>query len=36
MKDLFFTLKNGSFSLRVRSIFMIIMTKFNKGKELND
>ena len=36
MKDLFFTLRNGSFSLRVRSIFMIIMTKFNKGKELND
>ena len=33
MKDLFFTLRNGSFSLRVRSIFMIIMTQFNKGKE---
>ena len=36
MKDLLFTLKNGSISLKVRSLFMIIIIKLTKDKYEND
>lgn len=36
MKDLLFTLKNGGISLKVRSLYMIIIIKLTKGKYEND
>tara|TARA_B000000557_G_scaffold221593_1_gene190022 strand:- start:349 stop:1251 length:903 start_codon:yes stop_codon:yes gene_type:complete len=36
MKDLLFTLKNGDISLKVRSLYMIIIIKLTKGKYEND
>ena len=36
MKDLLFTLKNGGISLKVRSLYMIIIIKLTKGKYKND
>jgi len=36
MEDLLFTLKNGGISLKVRSLYMIIIIKLTKGKYEND
>ena len=36
MKELLFTLKNGGISLKVRSLYMIIIIKLTKGKYEND